>query len=101
MNLSLIKTLDDLYDNLSELFGFPDFFGRNCDALIDCWFYLRNPEAGMTNINISADEYLLLEIKNILSADKIIVETLFTSLKFLSLKCKEINEEPPIVLLLS
>lgn len=28
---------DDLLDALADEFAFPDYFGRNWDALVDCW----------------------------------------------------------------
>jgi ribonuclease inhibitor len=35
LNGSAIRSLDDLYDQLIEKLSFPDYFGRNLDALWD------------------------------------------------------------------
>lgn len=59
------------YDNLNKEgllkvlkkeLGFPDFFGMNWDALIDCVSYMRQPEAGLSEVflqaNFETDEFL-------------------------------------------
>ena len=43
-----------------EKLGFPDFYGMNWDALIDCLSYLREPEAEMTKVSLEEDEVLLI-----------------------------------------
>lgn len=46
-----------------EAFGFPDFYGRNMDAWIDCMSYLTENE-GMTRFVLSKDEILHIEVTN-------------------------------------
>ncbi len=41
--------------------GFPDFYGNNMDAWIDCLTYLRDDDA-MSRFILQPDEYLDLEI---------------------------------------
>ena len=53
------------YDKMKELFGFFDGFGRNPNAVYDCFRYLREPESGMTEIVLSKEERLTLEFVNI------------------------------------
>lgn len=40
MNINIdfknVKTLKDMHYMLKEIFGFPDFYGYNVNALIDC-----------------------------------------------------------------
>lgn len=43
-----------------EVFGFPDFYGKNMDAWIDCMSSLD--EEGMTRFLIKPDEMLQIEI---------------------------------------
>ena len=100
IDFSKIKTLDDFYTELSNLFGFPDFFGRNINALIDCFFSLRYPQDEMTKIHISASEYLLLELHHFSSASEEIREILIIAIENVSLKCKEKDQNPSIMLLL-
>ncbi len=44
-----------------EVFGFPDFYGMNMDAWIDCMSYL-DEDAGMTRFNLAAGEMLHVEV---------------------------------------
>ena len=50
----------DLHLVFKEKLGFPDFYGMNWDALIDCLSYLREPEAEMTKVYLEEDEVLLI-----------------------------------------
>ncbi|ASM02270.1 hypothetical protein BMF90_18065 [Serratia sp. OLHL2] len=100
IDFAKIKTLDDFYTELSGLFGFPDFFGRNINALIDCFFSLRYPQDEMTKIHVAASEYLLMELHHFSLASEEIKETLIFTIENVSLKCKEKGQEPSIVLLL-
>lgn len=42
-------------------FGFPDFYGNNMDAWIDCLSYLRDDD-GMSRFRLAADEMLEIEL---------------------------------------
>jgi RNAse (barnase) inhibitor barstar len=44
-------------------FGFPDFYGRNMDAWIDCLSTLRDDD-GMSAFTLAPDETLQIEIAN-------------------------------------
>lgn len=101
INFANVKNFDDFYDVMSELFGLPDFFGRNGHALVDCLLYLREPEAGMSRIHIKNNEYLLLKLINFSSLNKELKEHFISIFEYLSLKCNEIGEEVPIVLSLN
>jgi hypothetical protein len=46
-----------------EAFGFPDFYGDNLDAWVDCLSYLRDDD-GMTRFQLGEDEVLEIEIAN-------------------------------------
>lgn len=41
------------HDVFAEAFGFPEYYGRNMDAWIDCMSYLDDPDAEMTSIHIA------------------------------------------------
>ncbi|MGH9942710.1 MAG: barstar family protein [Pyrinomonadaceae bacterium] len=43
------------------VFGFPDFYGMNMDAWIDCLSYL-DKDAGMTHFHLAEGEMLHIEI---------------------------------------
>jgi hypothetical protein len=44
-----------------EVFGFPDFYGMNMDAWIDCLSYL-DEDSGMTRFNLAKGEKLHIEV---------------------------------------
>lgn len=46
-----------------QAFGFPDYYGDNMDAWVDCMSYLRDDE-GMTKFQLSPDETLKIDISN-------------------------------------
>jgi len=58
----------DLHKTLKESLGFPDFYGMNWDALIDCLSYLREPEAKMAKVSLEDDEILLINCNDLHSA---------------------------------
>ena len=73
LDFSAITNLSEMHEYLKKEFGFPDFYGANVNALIDCWTSLRFPEDGMVEITIEDNEVLLLEIKNLPSKSHIIL----------------------------
>ena len=44
--------------------GFPNFYGKNMNAWIDCMSYLDDSSAGMTKFFVSPDEICLFEINS-------------------------------------
>ena len=48
----------------AETFGFPDFYGRNMDAWIDCLSDLDEPSTAMTTVHIPSGEVLVLHLDN-------------------------------------
>jgi hypothetical protein len=51
------------HDACQQAFGFPDFYGRNMNAWVDCLSYLRD-EDGMSRFHLEPDETLQIEITN-------------------------------------
>lgn len=49
------------HDECQHAFGFPDFYGRNMNAWVDCLSYLRDEE-GMSRFRLKPDEILQVEI---------------------------------------
>ena len=43
-----------------QTFGFPDFYGRNMNAWIDCMSYLDDSDAGMSKVNVEIGEVLVI-----------------------------------------
>ena len=49
------------HDECQLAFGFPDFYGRNMNAWVDCLSYLRDEE-GMSKFRLMPEEILQIEI---------------------------------------
>lgn len=54
-----------LHAAMSEAFGFPDFYGKNLDALVDCLTHLDDAKAGMTRVQVFPDEAALLVLDHL------------------------------------
>jgi len=65
IDLSTITDWDSFFDVFSHQLGFPDLFGRNMDAWIDCMTYLDEPDAGMTSVHVTPGQVLVLLLDNV------------------------------------
>ncbi len=57
---SKIVDAASFHEHFSAVLGFPDFYGRNMNAWVDCMSYLDDPEAGMTSVNVIPGDVLVL-----------------------------------------
>ncbi|TWT00330.1 barstar family protein [Reyranella sp. CPCC 100927] len=60
--VSRITNWDTFHDVFQEALGFPDFYGRNMNAWIDCMTYVDDPPSGMTTVVVGVGEVLTLRI---------------------------------------
>ena len=60
-----ITDWDTFHDVFAEVFGFPDFYGRNMDAWIDCMTSLDDPTAELTKIHVPPGEVVVLELEHV------------------------------------
>lgn len=60
-----IRDWESFHDSFSTAFGFPDFYGRNMDAWIDCMTSLDCPDDAMTSIHAPPDGCVVLQLNNI------------------------------------
>ena len=51
---------DSFHECFLKTFGFPDFYGRNMNAGIDCMSYLDDPDAGMSKVNVGIGDVLVI-----------------------------------------
>jgi hypothetical protein len=58
---------DSFHDVFAEAFGFPDFYGRNMNAWIDCMTSLDEPADGMTKIHAPRGGVVILQLDNVAS----------------------------------
>jgi len=49
----------------ADSFGFPDFYGRNMNAWIDCMTDLDDRETGMSRVTVRAGEVLTLRLESV------------------------------------
>ena len=61
LNTNLINDWASFHLVCKEAFGFPDFYGANMNAWIDCLTYLTEDD-GMSRFVLSEDEMLFIEI---------------------------------------
>jgi Barstar (barnase inhibitor) len=58
----LIRDCETFHDTFAALLGFPEFYGRNMNAWIDCMTYLDEPPSGMTNVCIDPGQLVAIRI---------------------------------------
>ncbi len=63
-----ITDSDGFHSAFSSALGFPEFYGRNMDAWIDCMSYINDPAAGMSVVTVSSEESLDLMISGLEAA---------------------------------
>ena len=61
LDTRVITDWESFHALCKQVFGFPDFYGMNMDAWIDCMSYL-DEDAGMIGFRLAEDEMLHIEI---------------------------------------
>ena len=62
INTAKIGDGDSFHAEFAKMMGFPDSYGRNADAWIDCMSDLGDPDTGMTKFSVAADEICIIEV---------------------------------------
>jgi len=57
-----ITNWSSFHDVFAAAFGFPDFYGRNMNAWIDCMTSLDAPEDGMTQVHADAGGVVTIQL---------------------------------------
>lgn len=65
LDSSQIRDWDTFHDVFARTFGFPEFYGRNLDAWIDCMTCLDDIDAGMTSICVPPGKVVCLQIEGV------------------------------------
>lgn len=65
IDCSRIHDWDSFHSVFAEAFGFPDFYGQNMNAWIDCLTSLDVPEHGMTKLHCAPGTVLTLQLENV------------------------------------
>ena len=61
LNTQCILDWNSFHEVCQQAFGFPDFYGKNMNAWIDCLTYL-NENDGMSGFHLAEGETLTIEI---------------------------------------
>lgn len=61
---AVVKDEVSFHEIFRQALGFPNFYGRNFNAWIDCMSYLDDPQAGMSSVHVDCGEVLVLAIQN-------------------------------------
>jgi hypothetical protein len=56
---------NSFHEEFAKVFGFPDFYGKNMNAWIDCLTYLDTPEDGMSSVHCEPGTVVTLELENV------------------------------------
>src|SRR4029453_14016667 len=57
-----IKDWESFHSVFQAALGFPDFYGRNMNAWIDCMTRIDDAASGMTSISVEAGDLVALRI---------------------------------------
>jgi RNAse (barnase) inhibitor barstar len=63
IDTSLIDNWEDFHTIFAKVMGFPDFYGRNMNAWIDCMTYIDDPDDTMTTIHAPVNGVLVLNLE--------------------------------------
>lgn len=97
INSNLIVDEETFHSVFSDACGFPDFYGRNMNAWIDCMGYLEEPLAQMSSVHVAPGESLALVIDGA-SSFKTRCPALYDELvecaAFVNQRCEEAGRAP-------
>lgn len=90
-----------LHHVLNEAFGFPESYGANMDALIDCLTYLDDPGSGMTRIQVFPGQVVLLVLEHVAHLQglpEMLRRTLEDAVAFVNGRRLEHNQPPVLAI---
>ncbi len=65
IDCSRIHDWPSFHKEFATAFGFPDFYGKNMDAWVDCLTSLDAPEDGMSKVHSRLGSVIALELQNV------------------------------------
>jgi hypothetical protein len=102
LNGHRIVDWDSFDDECAAVFGFPDFYGRNTNAWIDCLTYVRRGD-GMSRYELGPDEPLVIHVagvKEMRARAPEMLDALVDCVAFVNLRQIEMGEAPALHLVL-
>jgi RNAse (barnase) inhibitor barstar len=65
IDLRRISDKASFHSVFAELFGFPQWYGRNMDAWNDCMGDLDDPDSGMTTVGAQPAEIVVFDLEHV------------------------------------
>ncbi|MCU7807129.1 MAG: barstar family protein [Candidatus Thiodiazotropha sp. (ex Semelilucina semeliformis)] len=62
IDFNKIANWESFHTLFAEVMGFPDFYGNNNNAWIDCMSYIDDKESGMSKVTVGSGESLEMVI---------------------------------------
>ncbi|HEX7862886.1 MAG TPA: barstar family protein [Verrucomicrobiae bacterium] len=90
------------HDEFARIFGFPEFYGRNMDAWIDCMSSLDAPEDGLTSVHVRSGEVIVLcvsDMEDVRQRCSEVYDALLEAVAFVNWRRIEVGE--PAILALA
>ena len=98
-----ITDWDSFHSVFQAALGFPEFYGRNMNAWIDCMTDMDDPSGGMTNVSVSRGELVALRIDDAPDFERRCPEqyrALIECTAFVNYRRAEVGEAPVLTLML-
>ena len=96
-----ITSWNSFHDVFAEAFGFPDFYGRNLDAWIDCMTSLDEPLDKMTRIHCKPPDTVVLQldyVEELFKTDREMFEAIVEGAAFVNWRKMNVGEPPVLTL---
>lgn len=98
-----ISDWQSFHQVFKETLGFPDYYGANGNAWIDCMTYVDEPDLGITQITVAKGEILILEVPEPEKFKEVFpkqFEDLIMNTAFVNQRRIEVGDQPVLALLL-
>jgi RNAse (barnase) inhibitor barstar len=99
-----IRDWPTFHDVFQQTLGFPQFYGRNMDAWIDCMTSVDSPEDGLSAVTVEPNQILVLKIEDPFEFKKRCPEqfdAIMEGSAFVNFRRTEIGKAPVLALLLN
>ena len=96
-----ISDWDSFHDVFKESMGFPDFYGRNMSAWIDCMTSLDEPDDALTSMHVPRGSIFVLKLmdaKEMSLRCPDIYDAFVESSAFVNYRRMEVGEDPILAL---
>jgi Barstar (barnase inhibitor) len=98
-----ITDWDTFHAVFQEVFGFPEFYGRNMDAWNDCMTYLDDPDSGMSSATVAKGGLVVIRVENASAFKKrcpVQYDALVECAAFVNYRRVDVGESPILALML-